>query len=73
MIRDATETNGYPPTVREIAGAIGVNSTNAVQQHLRELERKGYLSRLRGSGRALTIVRKDSEGRETIPFLGKVS
>jgi repressor LexA len=47
------ESLGRSPTVREIAQALGVGSTATVHQHLRVLEAKGYLARLRYRHRAL--------------------
>lgn len=35
---------GYPPTLREIGAALNVRSTNGITDHLRALERKGYLT-----------------------------
>jgi repressor LexA len=34
----------YQPSLREICGHIKVSSTNAVSDHLRALERKGFLT-----------------------------
>ena len=39
MIRE----NGYPPSVREIGEAIGLNSTSTVHAHLESLEEKGFV------------------------------
>ena len=36
---------GYPPTIRELGDALGISSTNGVNDHLKALERKGYLTR----------------------------
>jgi DNA-binding MarR family transcriptional regulator len=36
---------GYPPTLREIGAYFGIKSTNGVSDHLRALERKGYIER----------------------------
>lgn len=49
--------HGYPPTVREIGGFFGIKSTNGVSDHLRALERKGYISRQDGQSRGLTMLR----------------
>lgn len=49
-------TYGRPPTVREIAGELGVSSTATIHQHLRALETKGYLTRRRYRHRALQPV-----------------
>jgi len=39
------DDRGYPPTLREIGNKLGIRSTNGVNDHLRALERKGYLTR----------------------------
>jgi repressor LexA len=39
------EENGYPPTIREIGEALDIRSTNGVNDHLKALEKKGFLSR----------------------------
>jgi repressor LexA len=41
---------GFPPSVREIARAVGLSSPSAVHHHLQILEREGYLERPRGDG-----------------------
>jgi repressor LexA len=45
FIVKTTEDSGFPPTIREIGGAFNITSTNGVNDHLKALERKGYLSR----------------------------
>ena len=42
-IFDYIEKNHYPPTVREIADAFEIKSTNGVVEHLRALARKGFI------------------------------
>jgi repressor LexA len=44
---------GYPPTIREIGEALDIRSTNGVNDHLKALERKGYLTRDPVKSRAL--------------------
>lgn len=36
---------GYPPSVREIAEAVGLASPSAVHHHLTALERDGFIER----------------------------
>src|SRR3984885_6245247 len=43
-IRQSITDRGYPPTLREIGARMGIRSTNGVNDHLRALERKGYLT-----------------------------
>jgi repressor LexA len=44
---------GYPPTLREIGEHMGIRSTNGVNDHLKALEKKGYLAREDLKSRAL--------------------
>lgn len=44
-ICESIQDRGYPPTLREIGLKLGIRSTNGVNDHLRALERKGYLTR----------------------------
>ena len=55
-IRRSIEQRGYPPTLREIGEYMGIRSTNGVNDHLRALERKGYLKREDMKSRALQLV-----------------
>jgi repressor LexA len=55
-IRKSIEERGYPPTLREIGEHMGIRSTNGVNDHLRALERKGYLRREDMKSRALKLV-----------------
>ena len=47
---------GYPPSVREIADAVGLASTSAVHHHLIALEREGLLERGPNSSRAVRLT-----------------
>lgn len=56
FIRQSINERGYPPTLREIGEHMGIRSTNGVNDHLRALERKGYLRREDMKSRALKLV-----------------
>ena len=56
FIRSSIHDRGYPPTLREIGEHMGIRSTNGVNDHLRALERKGYLRREDMKSRALKLV-----------------
>jgi len=57
FIIDYVEETGYPPTIREIGDELGIKSTNGVNDHLKALEKKGYLERQTGKSRALRPLR----------------
>jgi repressor LexA len=61
-IRSSITDRGYPPTLREIGARMGIRSTNGVNDHLRALERKGYLTREDMKSRALRPT-----GMQSIP------
>src|SRR5260221_14506768 len=64
-IRQSNERRGYPPPLREMGEYMGIRSTNGVNDHLRALERKGYLRREDMKSRALGVV--DQTDRSTPP------
>ena len=39
VIQDAVSLRGYPPSIREIGDAVGLNSTSSVAYQLKELEK----------------------------------
>lgn len=45
VIESTIAQRGMAPTVREIGEAVGIGSTNGVNDHLTALERKGYIRR----------------------------
>jgi repressor LexA len=55
-IAGTLRARGYPPSVREIAGAVGLSSTSAVHHHLQILEREGYLERGAAQSRAIRLT-----------------
>lgn len=55
-IANSVEKRGFPPTLREIAGAAGLSSPSSASHHLKELERLGYLRRDAHRPRAITLT-----------------
>ncbi|MEZ4465106.1 MAG: transcriptional repressor LexA [bacterium] len=56
FITDSLRRHGFPPTIREIGDHMGIRSTNGVNDHLKALERKGFLSRDELKSRAMRPV-----------------
>lgn len=85
FIADSIGDRGYPPTLREIGNHLGIKSTNGVNDHLRALERKGYLTREDMKSRTLRLLREpdgsplgsgsssNDENMIEIPILGRVA
>lgn len=76
VIRQSIREIGYPPSVRELGEKLGLKSTATVHTHLRNLERKGYLTRVAQKSRAFNVT--DSfTGKEPgpvvmVPLVGTV-
>ncbi len=88
FLRSYIQEQGYPPSYREMAAALGFKSTNGVAYQLRCLEVKGYLERdSRGApARALRLTARAGSGSDAqaraqtdenealrVPLLGQVA
>jgi repressor LexA len=73
FINQSIAGRGYPPTLREIGRQFGIRSTNGVNDHLRALEKKGYLQREDMKSRALRPIDTPNNQMVEIPVLGKVA
>ena len=51
------QTQGYPPSVREIGEAVGLRSPSTVHFHLKKLAEAGVIEVGAGKGRAITLTR----------------
>lgn len=61
LIREGIRTKGYAPTMRELGAAMGIRSTNGIADHLRFIERKGYIARDGYKSRAIRVLDPDGE------------
>ena len=77
FIRSEIQTKGYPPSVREIANAVGLKSTSTVHGHLRRLEKKGLLHRDAMKPRAMELTSEEEQAEDSavvqVPVLGHVT
>jgi repressor LexA len=71
FINHCIDERGFPPTMREIGEQMGIRSTNGVNDHLKALERKGYLQRDYLKSRALRTA--DSPQLVSVPLVGDVA
>lgn len=78
-----SEERGYPPTIREIGEEMDIRSTNGVNDHLKALERKGFLTRGEQQSRSLVptkrarlvlgLGKKADPSMVDVPLLGRVA
>ena len=55
VIRDSVRNRGYPPSMQEIADAVGLTSTSSVLYQLGILQRNGYVRRDAGRARTMEV------------------
>lgn len=67
-----TAAHGYPPSVREIGGAIGLSSPSTVHSHLHKLEDAGYIRRDPNKPRTIEICGPGSEKLQQSVSLARV-
>jgi repressor LexA len=82
-IMKESEARGFPPTIREIGEEMDIRSTNGVNDHLKALERKGYLWRGEQQSRSLVptkrarmvlgLGQRKENGIVDVPLLGRVA
>lgn len=56
VIKDAVDSRGYPPSIREMGDAVGLASSSSVAHQLKVLEQKGFLRRDPFRPRALEVL-----------------
>ena len=69
LIKDYLNEKGFPPTRADISRNLGFKSPNAAEQHLRAIEKKGFISILSGASRGI-VLNKEESG---IPVVGLVA
>ena len=74
------QTQGYPPSVREIGEAVGLRSPSTVHFHLKKLADAGFIEIGAGKGRAITLthpaapsVPEPEEPADRVPIVGNVA
>lgn len=63
-IRECINERHLPPSVREIADAVGLSSPSSVHAHLGKLEEKGYIVRYGSKSRSMSITEKGDENAQ---------
>ena len=59
-IIDYQREHGFSPSIRDLCEMTGLRSSSSIHFHLKTLEEKGYIERLRECPRAVSIVREQS-------------
>ena len=80
VIENSMQERGYPPSVREIGEAVGLNSPATVHTHLKALQDMGFLRRDPSKPRALEVrfdtnseVAMERRPARHVPLVGDVA
>ncbi len=80
VIEQAMQDRGYPPSVREICEAVGLNSPATVHTHLKTLQEMGFIRRDPSKPRAIEVrfdtnseVAMERRPSRHIPLIGDVA
>jgi len=80
FILSTVEERGYPPSVREIADAVGLASPSTVHAHLEALQKKGYIRKDATKPRAIEISYAPGVGPAAsragvrhVPLVGRIA
>lgn len=81
FIKETVTTRGYPPSVREICEAVGLNSPSTVHSHLNALVEAGAIRKDPSKPRALvvtettgrTVTDIDDRRIREVPVLGRIA
>jgi len=70
LIKSHIQDLGFPPTRADIAKSLGFKSPNAAEQHLRAIEKKGFINILSGASRGIIL---NDTANDDIPIIGLVA
>ncbi len=73
FIRNYLAQYGYAPKFKEIGVAIGVVSQGTIHRYVQSLEDKGYIDRVKGNSRGMSLVELPLVSPPTIPLVGKIA
>jgi repressor LexA len=76
FIRQFVTERHYPPTIREIGGALGISSTSVVNYNLERLEESGLIERDREVSRGLKVVEdmeRSTSDVMSVPLMGAIA
>lgn len=72
FISEYVDSNGYPPTVREMCNAIKVSSTSTIAYYLNKLESNGSIKKSPNKNRALEVIESPKVVTEQLEELQNV-
>lgn len=72
-LMERSQVSKVPPSVREIAAAVGLKSTSSVQANLDALEKAGYIERDPMLKRSIRVCSEAQDDYTRVPLIGTVT
>ena len=79
FIEESIRSQGYPPTIREIGDTFEITAKGAYD-HLKAIEKKGYIKCVKNRSRAIELLRTSAGGEPmtleqtvSVPLVGRVA
>lgn len=72
-IVNAMRERGFAPSVRDIMNDLGYKSTSTVHMYLNRLDNLGYIKKVEGKSRAITLPSSEMPSVTAVPVLGTVT
>ena len=76
-IKEYMVSHGYPPTIREIGGALGISSPATIHVHLQNLQKKRIIKKNGSKNRAIELLVQNeyikNDDVTKVPLLGKIT
>ncbi len=75
FIQSFCDSNGYPPTIRDIVGGCNISSTSVVAYNLSKLEAAGYIRRRADISRGIELLVNQQNHRYivSVPIVGEIA
>jgi len=61
IIWEFIQKKNYPPTIPEVQEILNINNPGAVHKAFKALEKKGYMTRVKGMHRGLDLTKEAKE------------
>lgn len=73
FLQDYIQSNGFPPSYREISAGVNLKSINSVKHYLDLLENRGLIKKHSTKNRCIEIVNNFKQETIDLPIVGQVA
>lgn len=73
FLENYINSNGFPPTYREISAGVGLKSINSIKNYLDILEQRGIITKQQTKNRTIELVANSKLQTVEVPLVGRVA